>query len=237
MPNGYSFLDTTSKRTHSWDRWVIHTGQPTSESDLDGAYREPTVSESLLIDLVLKRVSIDNVPLMPEKSLNTIKFCEALKAEGAFIWTREATGGISASVYESDGDQIRWVDAIPALAGAERESTFVIVLATSLLGAGRRRRTLFSVETRLAVRQVVDTVITVPTVRRWGGSFDEKALEDTASLVRETVCRSLVDGCVLTGSVPTDVERCSAGLWTELVDTTRLRGEPAYYEEITSDVQ
>ncbi len=84
---------------------------------------------------------------------------------------------------------------------------------------------------------MVDTVITVPTVRRWGGSFDEKALEDTASLVRETVCRSLVDGCVLTGSVPTDVERCSEGLWTELVDTTRLRGEAAYYEEITSDVQ
>ena len=231
MPNGYDWLSTTRKTTHSWEHWVIHTGEAT-DTNFESALREPSTSESLLIDLVLNNV--DFATTLPFETYNSVKFCETLKTSGSFIWShKEGEKGVSASVYECADGSVKWLDAIPIVAGVETNDSFLIVVATSLLGAPQKSvcRMLYSVESKLAVRKIVDTVVSVPTFQQWDGSFNESALLNSAHLAQETAQRSLVQISAYSSSTKNDA------MWTELVDGKKLKEDPEYYEQVTSETR
>ena len=301
MPNGYRWLGTSKMTTHSFDKWMIQTGEAALQDDFTDAYREPTELENRLIDLVITQVSTGHdVPYLPYKFYDKVKHVLTVDG-GSICWVRpeeeegsnaaaavcEGTGsagsagagegpppkrarvamqdvkkgekgGISASVYErmpndhpSQRVSIRWLDAIPFLAGLEDDSTFFILLVSSILGERDRtsgRRLLYAVECRLAVRQVVDTTIEVPTLRQWGGVFQESALQDAKTLVEETVARSLMDGghfARLHGDAPPVEEEAPpvvdgghvdghmfGGWWTRFVDNARLRDHAEYRKTV-----
>ena len=221
MPNGYSWLRTDVRRTHSFDHWVVHTGRKTGE----GSFREPDHLESQAIEAVLRPLFwAVKFPLAMYDGVRR----GSLREQGLFIWDHNDgepghyRAGISASAYEVCSDEMTWVDAVPLLVGCERDSSCVIALIKLKMQAVSRK--VYSVEAKLCLREIVDTVVTVPAVRDWSGVVSLGNLESTERLVKEVIDCTLCEEHAYPG-----IE--SHSFWSTLLDARRLREDDAYREE------
>lgn len=214
MPNGYDWLARSHETEHSFARWVIQTGkpspglastcagfQPAADVNMIGdAYRVPDELESRLIDVVLMP------PTQFSKFVPTFQ-CDEYKKKmyvedkaGTCRWAAPVDH-VVASAWEITVDhELRWVDAVPALAGVGggRDSSNLIVLKTSWLYElhGRKKpvkRGLRSLEFAIALRQIVDTVVSVPMLRPWNNEIEELIwVHGNSAIAQNLLQRSLV---------------------------------------------
>jgi hypothetical protein len=135
--------------------------------------------------------------------------------------------GTAASVWEKDGEQLRWIDAILLEAGVWHTSSLMIVLKREKYEAietpARRKArtshltqkefTCLEVCCHLAVRQVIETTVTTPNCRVWNLVLGEEFLVSTRGrLANEIAQRSLVkEGCY-GPNTPANQEHRSSGI-------------------------
>ena len=222
MPNGYDWLVESHETTHRWNRWQITTGnpspglestsagcQPAADVNIIGdAYRDPDELESRLLDVVLTPPRPLDVVLTPPASQLVPTFqCDEYDKKMYFEHLDEGTCRwaapvdlVVASAWETTEDgEVRWVDAVPALAGVggARDSSNMIVLKTSWLFAlapwKKPKRHLRSSEFAIALRQIVDTVVSVPMLRQWDNVIEEIIwFRGNNAIVENVLQRSLV---------------------------------------------
>ena len=197
----------------------------------------------------LDPTSANWIPCLPADMFNELKYSQEHPGEATNTWDHSPSSGVSvdrsaascvvASTVSQDvaGGGVRWIDAVPALVGVEDRSSVLLVLITSLLsvacapessgtvgGDGRltpraSRRSVYHIQVSLALRQVVDTTVTMPACRTWDGAFSEESLADGRSeIVREAVQRSLVSVDSYAAAPDTVSQERSRDIWTELLD-------------------
>ena len=239
MPNGYSWLAKSEFVTHRYDHWVVQTGSATEDGDEMKAFREPDAIESRLIDVMTMKPQQSSalVSELPSHTYKEVLFgaekegtCRSKAPEDRKAPTRH----VIASAWETAEDgTVRFLDGIAVECGVEHSSSVLIVLKTTRLcekepeGPKRpaeKTKMIYEVQVRLALRQVIDTTVTMPKCRAWNGSYPAHTLSaGNKALVEEVVQRSLVEGDAYsnpnadaTSVVVTRDER-STGIWTEIL--------------------
>ena len=226
MPNGYSWLAVSQFVKHKYDHWVVQTGLATEDGDESRAFREPDETESRLIDVMTTKESRDSsgfVPKYPSGAYHSILFGAA--GEGTCRWTEPVNRVIASAWNTEENGIVRFLDGIPVECGVERTSSVLIVLKTTRLyqmqphqhkRKAARTMKIFEVQLKLALRQVIDTTVTMPKCRAWTGQYSERTLfsGDDEALVREVIQRSLVEGNAYSNPSARAIGEKSTGIWT-----------------------
>jgi hypothetical protein len=211
------------------------------EGHEDEAFREPDDVESRLIAVATSQQTSSShwIAEVPVEAYQDIKYAD-LDTEKTFRWNRtdgtdqplttrrqrEQEGVIASTFATGPHGELRWMDALPAAAGVERDSSALLLLRTTMMtapmaqGRGRgARRTIYAVEAVLALRQEVDTTVSMPRCRAWDGVFLEESLAaGNTELVSEVVQRSLVSGGSYRPPAQAEQQERSYDIWSSLLN-------------------